>query len=108
MTTPKGVHTFANTINTHEGGAHEEGFRTSLTSLMNRYARERWNLLKDKDPNLSGEDIREGLTAIVSIKLREPQFEGQTKTKLGNADAKTFVQKVTNEQLAAVARRQPC
>ncbi len=97
----EGVHTFANTINTHEGGAHEEGFRTSLTSLMNRYARERWNLLKDKDPNLSGEDIREGLTAIVSIKLREPQFEGQTKTKLGNADAKTFVQKVTNDQLAA-------
>ena len=97
----EGVHTFANTINTHEGGAHEEGFRTSLTSLVNRYARERWNLLKDKDPNLSGEDIREGLTAIVSIKLREPQFEGQTKTKLGNADAKTFVQKVTNDQLAA-------
>ena len=97
----EGVHTFANTINTHEGGAHEEGFRTSLTSLVNRYARDRWNLLKDKDPNLSGEDIREGLTAIVSIKLREPQFEGQTKTKLGNADAKTFVQKVTNDQLAA-------
>ena len=97
----EGVHTFANTINTHEGGAHEEGFRTSLTSLVNRYARERWSLLKDKDPNLSGEDIREGLTAIVSIKLREPQFEGQTKTKLGNTDAKTFVQKVTNEQLAA-------
>jgi DNA gyrase subunit B len=97
----EGVHTFANTINTHEGGAHEEGFRTALTSLVNRYARERWNLLKDKDPNLSGEDIREGLTAIVSIKLREPQFEGQTKTKLGNTEAKTFVQKVTNEQLAA-------
>ncbi|MFL6070948.1 MAG: ATP-binding protein, partial [Actinomycetes bacterium] len=97
----EGVHTFANTINTHEGGAHEEGFRTALTSLVNRYARERWNLLKDKDPNLSGEDVREGLTAIVSIKLREPQFEGQTKTKLGNAEAKTFVQKVTNEQLAA-------
>ncbi len=97
----EGVHTFANTINTHEGGAHEEGFRTALTSLVNRYARERWNLLKDKDPNLSGEDIREGLTAIVSIKLREPQFEGQTKTKLGNTEAKTFVQKVTNEQLSA-------
>jgi DNA gyrase subunit B len=97
----EGVHTFANTINTHEGGAHEEGFRTALTSLVNRYARERWNLLKDKDPNLSGEDVREGLTAIVSIKLREPQFEGQTKTKLGNTEAKTFVQKVTNEQLAA-------
>jgi DNA gyrase subunit B len=97
----EGVHTFANVINTHEGGAHEEGFRTALTSLVNRYARERWNLLKDKDPNLSGEDVREGLTAIVSIKLREPQFEGQTKTKLGNTEAKTFVQKATNEQLAA-------
>jgi DNA gyrase subunit B len=97
----EGVHTFANTINTHEGGSHEEGFRTALTSLVNRYARERWNILKDKDPNLSGEDVREGLTAIVSIKLREPQFEGQTKTKLGNTEAKTFVQKVTNEQLAA-------
>jgi len=97
----EGVHTFANTINTHEGGAHEEGFRTSLTSLINRYARDRWNLLKEKDINLSGEDIREGLTAIVSIKLREPQFEGQTKTKLGNTEAKTFVQKVTNDQLSA-------
>jgi DNA gyrase subunit B len=97
----EGVHTFANTINTHEGGTHEEGFRTSLTSLINRYARERWNLLKDKDPNLSGEDVREGLTAIVHVKLREPQFEGQTKTKLGNTEAKTFVQKVTNEQLGA-------
>ena len=97
----EGVHTFANTINTHEGGAHEEGFRAALTNLVNRYARERWNLLKDKDANLSGEDVREGLTAIVSIKLREPQFEGQTKTKLGNAEAKTFVQKVTNEQLGA-------
>src|SRR4051794_16534447 len=97
----EGVHTFANTINTHEGGAHEEGFRTALTSLVNRYARDRWSLLKDKDPNLSGEDVREGLTAIVSIMLREPQFEGQTKTKLGNTEAKTFVQKVTNEQLAA-------
>jgi DNA gyrase subunit B len=97
----EGVHTFANTINTHEGGTHEEGFRAALTNLVNRYARERWNLLKDKDANLSGEDVREGLTAIVSIKLREPQFEGQTKTKLGNTEAKAFVQKVTNEQLGA-------
>ena len=97
----EGVHTFANTINTHEGGTHEEGFRTSLTSLVNRYARDRWHLLKDKDPNLSGEDVREGLTAIVHIKLREPQFEGQTKTKLGNTEAKAFVQRVTNEQLGA-------
>ena len=80
------VYTFANTINTHEGGTHEEGFRSSLTSLVNRFAKE-WNVLKDKDANLTGEDIREGLTAIVSVKLGEPQFEGQTKTKLGNTEA---------------------
>ncbi len=95
------VYTFANTINTHEGGTHEEGFRASLTSLVNRYARERWGILKEKDVNLTGDDIREGLTAIVSVKLREPQFEGQTKTKLGNTEAKTFVQTVLNEQLGA-------
>jgi DNA gyrase subunit B len=95
------VYTFANTINTHEGGTHEEGFRASLTSLVNRYARERWGVLKEKDVNLTGDDIREGLTAIVSVKLREPQFEGQTKTKLGNTEAKTFVQTVLNEQLGA-------
>ncbi len=94
------VYTFANTINTTGGGTHEEGFRTALTSLMNRFARE-WGVLKDKDPNLTGEDIREGLTAIVSVKLAEPQFEGQTKSKLGNTEAKTFVQKVVNEQLGA-------
>jgi DNA gyrase subunit B len=93
------VYTFANTINTHEGGAHEEGFRASLTSLMNKFAREQ-KLLRDKDANLAGEDIREGLTAIVSIKLGEPQFEGQTKTKLGNTEAKTFVQTILNDKLA--------
>jgi len=93
------VYTFANTINTHEGGTHEEGFRAALTGLLNKYARE-WNLLKDKDSNLAGEDVREGLTAIVSVKLSEPQFEGQTKTKLGNTEAKTFVQKVCYEQLS--------
>lgn len=92
------VYTFANTINTTEGGAHEEGFRSALTSLVNKHARD-WGVLKEKDPNLSGEDIREGLTAIVSVKLREPQFEGQTKTKLGNTEAKTFVQRVVNEYL---------
>jgi DNA gyrase subunit B len=92
------VYTFANTINTTEGGTHEEGFRAALTSLVNRFARF-WNVLKEKDPNLSGEDIREGLTAIVSVKLREPQFEGQTKTKLGNTEAKTVVQSVVFEQL---------
>ncbi|CAB4846350.1 unannotated protein [freshwater metagenome] len=94
------VYTFANTINTTEGGTHEEGFRSALTSLVNKFARE-WNVLKEKDLNLSGEDIREGLTAIVSVKLGEPQFEGQTKGKLGNTEAKTFVQKVVNDQLGA-------
>src|SRR6195952_2951068 len=84
------VHTYANTINTHEGGTHEEGFRAALTSLVNRYAREK-SILKEKDENLTGDDIREGLTAVVSVKLAEPQFEGQTKTKLGNTEAKAFV-----------------
>lgn len=85
------VNTFANTINTTEGGTHEEGFRAALTSVINKYARDK-GLLKDKDPNLSGDDIREGLTAIISVKLGNPQFEGQTKTKLGNTEARTFVQ----------------
>ncbi|WP_182112557.1 MULTISPECIES: DNA topoisomerase (ATP-hydrolyzing) subunit B [unclassified Actinotalea] len=92
------VHTYANTISTTEGGTHEEGFRSAMTSLVNRYAREK-NLLREKDENLTGEDIREGLTAVISVKLGEPQFEGQTKTKLGNTEARTFVQKVVNEQL---------
>jgi len=92
------VSTFANTINTHEGGTHEEGFRAALTTTINRFARNS-ALLKEKDPNLSGDDVREGLTAIVSVKLREPQFEGQTKTKLGNTDIKGFVQQTTNRAL---------
>ncbi len=92
------VHTFANTINTHEGGTHEEGFRAALTSVVNKYAKDR-KLLKDKDPNLTGDDIREGLAAVISVKVAEPQFEGQTKTKLGNTEVKSFVQKVCNEQL---------
>lgn len=92
------VHTYANTINTHEGGTHEEGFRAALTTLINRYAREK-GLLKDKDDNLSGEDVREGLTAVISVKLGEPQFEGQTKTKLGNTEAKGFVQKIVTDRL---------
>jgi DNA gyrase subunit B len=100
------VHTYANTINTHEGGTHEEGFRTALTTLINRYAREQ-NLLKEKDSNLLGEDIREGLTAVVSIKLGEPQFEGQTKTKLGNTEAKGFVQRVVSDELGAWFERNP-
>ena len=94
------VYTFANTINTTEGGTHEEGFRSALTTLVNKFARE-WNILKEKDTNLAGEDIREGLTAIVSVKLGEPQFEGQTKGKLGNTEAKTFVQKLVHDQLGA-------
>jgi DNA gyrase subunit B len=100
------VHTYANTINTHEGGTHEEGFRAALTTLINRYAREK-GLLKDKDDNLSGEDIREGLTAVVSIKLGEPQFEGQTKTKLGNTEAKGFVQRVVTDNLGDWLERHP-
>ncbi|WP_368077491.1 DNA topoisomerase (ATP-hydrolyzing) subunit B [Actinomadura sp. WMMB 499] len=89
------VHTFANTINTAEGGTHEEGFRAALTTIVNRYARDK-GLLRDKDDNLTGEDVREGLTAIISIKLADPQFEGQTKTKLGNTEAKSFVQRACN------------
>ncbi|MCX4714737.1 DNA topoisomerase (ATP-hydrolyzing) subunit B [Streptomyces virginiae] len=94
----EGVYSFANTIHTHEGGTHEEGFRAALTGLVNRYARDK-KLLREKDDNLAGEDVREGLTAIISVKLGEPQFEGQTKTKLGNTEAKTFVQKVVHEHL---------
>lgn len=100
------VFTYANTINTHEGGTHEEGFRSALTSLVNKYARAN-NLLKEKDDNLSGEDVREGLTAVISVKLSEPQFEGQTKTKLGNTEAKAFVQKVVGDQLGDWFDRNP-
>jgi DNA gyrase subunit B len=100
------VHTFANVIATTEGGTHEEGFRAALTTIVNRYAREQ-KLLREKDENLTGEDIREGLTAIVSIKLAEPQFEGQTKTKLGNTEAKSFVQKVVNDHLRDWFDRNP-
>ncbi|GAA4772296.1 MULTISPECIES: DNA topoisomerase (ATP-hydrolyzing) subunit B [Streptomyces] len=102
----EGVYSFANTIHTHEGGTHEEGFRAALTGLVNRYARDR-KLLREKDDNLTGEDIREGLTAIISVKLGEPQFEGQTKTKLGNTEAKTFVQKVVHEHLTDWFDRNP-
>ena len=92
------VHTFANTINTIEGGTHEEGFRAALTSLMNRYAREH-RLLKEKENNLSGEDCREGLAAVISVRVSDPQFEGQTKTKLGNTEIRSFVQRMTNEHI---------
>jgi DNA gyrase subunit B len=100
------VHTFANTINTAEGGTHEEGFRAALTTVVNRYARDQ-KLLREKDDNLTGDDVREGLTAIVSVKLAEPQFEGQTKTKLGNTEAKSFVQKASNDRLRDWFDRNP-
>jgi DNA gyrase subunit B len=100
------VHTFANVINTAEGGTHEEGFRAALTTVVNKYARDQ-KLLKEKEDNLTGEDVREGLTAIVSIKLAEPQFEGQTKTKLGNTEAKSFVQKAANDHLRDWFDRNP-
>ncbi|MFF2805959.1 DNA topoisomerase (ATP-hydrolyzing) subunit B [Streptomyces sp. NPDC058000] len=102
----EGVYSFANIIHTHEGGTHEEGFRAALTGLINRYARDK-KLLREKDDNLTGEDIREGLTAIISVKLAEPQFEGQTKTKLGNTEVKTFVQKVVHEHLNDWLDRNP-
>ena len=100
------VHTFANTINTHEGGTHEEGFRAALTSLINNWGFE-WGLMKKQEDRLTGDDIREGLTAIISVKLGEPQFEGQTKTKLGNTEAKGFVQRIVNDQLGAWLEQNP-
>ncbi|MFJ8661401.1 DNA topoisomerase (ATP-hydrolyzing) subunit B [Streptomyces sp. NPDC093795] len=102
----EGVYSFANIIHTHEGGTHEEGFRAALTSLINKYARDKKHL-REKDDNLTGDDIREGLTAIISVKLSEPQFEGQTKTKLGNTEAKTFVQKAVYEHLNDWLDRNP-
>ncbi|HEY4019876.1 MAG TPA: DNA topoisomerase (ATP-hydrolyzing) subunit B [Pseudonocardiaceae bacterium] len=100
------VYTFANTINTHEGGTHEEGFRAALTRVINAYARDK-KLIKEKDSNLTGDDVREGLAAIVSVKLKEPQFEGQTKTKLGNTEVKSMVQTSCNEHLADWFERNP-
>jgi DNA gyrase subunit B len=100
------VYTFANTINTAEGGTHEEGFRAALTTIVNRYARDN-KLIREKDDNLTGEDVREGLAAILHVKLANPQFEGQTKTKLGNTEAKSFVQKVCNDHLRDWFERNP-
>jgi DNA gyrase subunit B len=100
------IHTFANTINTHEGGMHEEGFKKALSNVINRYARAK-GLLKEKEENLAGEDIREGLTAIVAVKLQNPQFEGQTKTKLGNTDMRSFVETSVNEQLMTWLEEHP-
>ena len=95
----EGIHSLLNNIGTTEGGMHEEGFKKALTNVVNKYAKGK-NLLKDKDDNLLGEDIREGLTAIVSVKLRNPQFEGQTKAKLGNTEMRSMVEKATNDKLA--------
>ncbi|WP_404351114.1 DNA topoisomerase (ATP-hydrolyzing) subunit B [Phycicoccus jejuensis] len=100
------VHTYANTINTHEGGTHEEGFRAALTKLVNDFARKQ-NQLKEKDDNLTGDDVREGLTAVISVKLGEPQFEGQTKTKLGNSEVKGFVQRAMTEEFGDWLERHP-
>ncbi|MBK9696666.1 MAG: DNA topoisomerase (ATP-hydrolyzing) subunit B [Propionibacteriaceae bacterium] len=100
------VHTFANTINTHEGGTHEEGFRAALTNTVNKWG-ETWGLIKKREDRVSGDDIREGLTAIVSVKLAEPQFEGQTKTKLGNTEARSFVQKIVNDLLGDWFEKNP-
>ena len=101
-----GLHSFANGINTIEGGMHEEGFRTALTGVINRYARSK-SLIKDKDDNLQGEDIREGMTTIISVRLSDPQFEGQTKSKLGNVEIRSLVQKATNERLSEWLEEHP-
>ncbi len=100
------VHTFANTINTHEGGTHEEGFRSALTNTVNKWG-ETWGMIKKREDRVSGDDIREGLTAIISVKLGEPQFEGQTKTKLGNTEARSFVQRVVNDLLGDWLEKNP-
>ncbi len=100
------VHTFANTINTHEGGTHEEGFRAALTNTVNKWG-ETWGMIKKREDRVSGDDVREGLTAIISVKLAEPQFEGQTKTKLGNTEARSFVQKVVNDLLGDWFEKNP-
>ena len=100
------IFSFANNINTHEGGSHLSGFRSALTRTLNRFARDKGHL-KEKDDNLSGEDVREGLTAVISVKLADPQFEGQTKTKLGNPGMEGFVDSVVNSTLAEFLEENP-
>ena len=102
----EGLHSFANGIATNEGGMHEEGFKKALTNVVNKYARGKGHL-KEKDDNLLGEDIREGLTAIIAVKLRDPQFEGQTKAKLGNVSMRSLVEKATNEKLGEWLEEHP-
>ena len=100
------IHSFANNINTREGGSHLSGFRSALTRTLNKYARDH-SLLKEKEDNLSGEDVREGLTAVISVKLRDPQFEGQTKTKLGNPGMAGFVESIVNAGLGEFLEENP-
>src|SRR5206468_2171736 len=100
------IFSFANNINTHEGGSHLSGFRSALTGTLNRYARDK-GLLKEKEDNLAGEDVREGLTAVISAKLRDPQFEGQTKTKLGNPGMEGFVRSIVNQKLGEFLEENP-
>ena len=100
------IYSYANGIATTEGGMHEEGFKKGLTNVVNRYARQR-NLMKESADNLSGEDIREGLTAIVSVRLTNPQFEGQTKGKLGNVSIRSLVEKAMNDKLAEWMEENP-
>src|SRR5213078_1779843 len=100
------VFSFANNINTHEGGSHLSGFNAALTRTLNKYAREK-TLLKEKDDNLEGEDVREGLAAVISVKLQDPQFEGQTKTKLGNPWVRGFVEQTVNARLAEFLEENP-
>ena len=100
------IHSFANGISTNDGGMHEEGFRKALTNVVNRYARAKGQL-KEKDPNFDGDDIREGLTAIISVRLTDPQFEGQTKAKLGNVTIRSLVERATNEKLAEWLEENP-
>src|SRR2546428_14029410 len=100
------VFSFANNINTHEGGSHLSGFNAALTRTLNKYARDK-ALLKEKDDNLEGEDVREGLAAVISVKLQDPQFEGQTKTKLGNPWVRGFVEQTVNQKLAQFLEENP-
>ena len=101
-----GIYSFANNINTHEGGTHEAGFKTALTRVINDYSR-KFNFLKEKDANLTGDDVREGLTAIISVKIPEPQFEGQTKTKLGNSEARSVTESIFGERFQSFMEENP-
>lgn len=100
------IYSFANNINTHEGGTHETGFKTALTRVINEYSR-KFNLLKEKDPNLSGDDVREGITAIISVKIQDPQFEGQTKTKLGNSEARSITESIFGDRFSTFMEENP-